>query len=62
MSNIKENLKDKHESNATPIEAEKTMLVWHSPMMQPFHIAGFSWLEQEGAYRRWFRCKYELAC
>jgi HAD superfamily hydrolase (TIGR01549 family) len=40
------------ESNVTPIEAETIPLVWHSPMRQPFHIAGFSWLEQEGVYRR----------
>jgi hypothetical protein len=49
---VKANLKGKHESNATPIEAEPTPLVWHSPLIQPFHIAGFSWLEQEGVYRR----------
>jgi lysophospholipase L1-like esterase len=46
------NVNDKHESNTTAIEAETTPLIWHSPRMQPFHIAGFSWLEREGVYRR----------
>jgi lysophospholipase L1-like esterase len=41
-----------HESKETPIEAETPRLVWHSPRIKPFHIAGFPWLEQEGAYRR----------
>jgi hypothetical protein len=26
--------------------------IWHSPFEQPFHVAGFGWLHEEGRYRR----------
>ncbi|WP_052476050.1 SGNH/GDSL hydrolase family protein [Cohnella kolymensis] len=31
---------------------EKSEVFWHSPMNEPFHIAGFPWLEKDGVYRR----------
>jgi hypothetical protein len=27
-------------------------LIWHTPFEQPFHVAGFGWLNEEGRYRR----------
>jgi hypothetical protein len=34
------------------IQQSSEELSWYSPLKQPFHIAGFGWLQEEGRYRR----------
>jgi hypothetical protein len=35
-------------------------LEWHSPLHQPFHVAGFAWFEKERIYRRLPQKSYHL--
>ncbi|MCM3746604.1 SGNH/GDSL hydrolase family protein [Paenibacillus pasadenensis] len=44
MTKKPENLGERNEDGMT--------LEWHSPLEQPFHIAGFAWFDKERLYRR----------
>lgn len=42
----------KLDANMTLNAVNEVSLKWLSPLEQPFHIAGFHWLQEEGKYRR----------
>jgi hypothetical protein len=46
------NLLEVYDANMRPNEKLEAAIRWHSPIDQPFQIAGLAWFHQERKYRR----------
>lgn len=52
MSNVKQTGVSQYDTNMRLDSVKDNGLVWHSPLDEPFHVAGLAWFHQERIYRR----------